>query len=166
MTSSERDTVDDHLRWTLHHRGVETPCPTCRGLGVATYSSTATWRGGMGGARMTRDVCDTCWGSGDAHDHWTDLRKLRAEEDHRVLLRASTLFKDRLGVEFRSLLPALDALAAEMDAFSRQRRPRPQGFDTVTRCLALLLRDLVGAKRIDLAAEAERAARRAAIEKR
>jgi hypothetical protein len=160
MTSSERDIADDHLRWALHHRGVETPCDRCRGLGVVTYASTSTWRGGMGGASMTRDVCDVCWGSGDAHDHWTDLRKLRAEEDHRVHARAGELFKTRLGVELRSLLPALDALAAELDAFSRQRRPRPQGFDTVTRCLAHLLRDLVGAKRIDLAAEAERAARR------
>lgn len=27
---------------------------------------------------FTKDVCDRCWGSGDKHEPWTDIRKLEA----------------------------------------------------------------------------------------
>jgi hypothetical protein len=104
----------------------------------------------MGGAAMTRDVCDRCWGSGDEHSHWTDLRKLRREEDHRVALAAGVLFEQRCGVWLRSLLPAIDELCLELDRFERQRRKRSPGFDTVTRCLAKLLRELAAAKRAEV----------------
>lgn len=57
-------------------RGVITPCKHCVGLGVQTYGSTATWRGGVGGAAMTVGVCDKCWGSGDADRPWQSWRKL------------------------------------------------------------------------------------------
>lgn len=57
-------------------RGVQTPCPGCSGLGVKLYGSTATWRGGIGGAAMTNDVCDECWGSGDAERPWPSHRLL------------------------------------------------------------------------------------------
>ena len=49
-------------------------CTKCNGSGVYMYSSTATWRGGIGGAAMTNAVCDVCWGSGDSGRPWTDLR--------------------------------------------------------------------------------------------
>lgn len=59
-------------------RSVETPCDRCSGLGVKTYGSTATWKGGVGGQMLTSDVCDSCWGSGDSRKPWTDLRKVRS----------------------------------------------------------------------------------------
>ncbi|VVB53302.1 Uncharacterised protein [uncultured archaeon] len=58
-------------------KDIDVLCPKCQGWGSKTYSSTATWRGGIGGQVMTTDVCDKCWGSGDATKPWTDLRKLR-----------------------------------------------------------------------------------------
>lgn len=52
----------------------DTPCPKCRGLGVRAYGTTATWRGGIGGAAITSDVCDACWGSGSADRPWRSWR--------------------------------------------------------------------------------------------
>lgn len=137
--------MNEHLAWWIQRRRIETPCSRCEGLGQWTYGSTATWKGGMGGAMMTADVCDLCWGSGDKSRPWTDLRRLRNEETARVHERAGELFAHRCGVEMRTLHPALDALVVELRAFARQRRPRPTGFDTVTTCLANLLTDLVKA---------------------
>lgn len=63
----------------LAWRGVEEPCPMCHGSGARLYSSTATWRGGLGGAALRTDVCDTCWGTGDAQRKGVDLRADRRE---------------------------------------------------------------------------------------
>ena len=134
---------EEALKWFLRHRGVETPCSHCNGLGSRTYGSTATWRGGMGGAAMTKDVCDHCWGSGDENDHWTDLRRLKNEQDVRVHQLAGELLAHRCGIGLNILKPALLELCNELDKFERQRRPRPDGFDTVSRCLAGVLRDLI-----------------------
>ena len=142
--------VDEHHKWMLHARGIETPCSYCRGFGTMTYGSTATWHGGMGGASMTKDVCYNCWGSGDENDHWTDLRKLRNEENARVAAKALVLLEQRCGVWLRSLLPAIDELCLELDKFERQRRKRPSGFDTVARCLASVLREMVAAMRAEI----------------
>lgn len=58
------------------HRNVSAACVSCQGLGVRVYGSTSTWRGGVGGSTITTDVCDHCWGSGDAHRHWQSWRQL------------------------------------------------------------------------------------------
>ncbi len=139
-------TSDDAFRLLCRIRDIETPCEVCHGFGARMYGSTSTWRGGMGGASMTTDVCDKCWGSGDATKPWTDLRKLRNEETTRVHQRAADLFAHRCGVEFKSLAPALQELVGELHKFERQRRPRPRDFDLVTRCLANLLDDLLKAQ--------------------
>lgn len=77
--------MGDELRAEfLAWRGVDDPCLVCRGDGQHWYGSTATWRGGMGGAAMTKDVCDTCWGTGDRYRTGVDLRRLRDEESARV----------------------------------------------------------------------------------
>jgi hypothetical protein len=57
----------------------DTPCSLCGGRGRRVYGSTSTWREGMGGAAMTADVCDRCWGSGDDSEPFGDLREWRAE---------------------------------------------------------------------------------------
>lgn len=59
-------------------RNVVDPCLGCDGLGVKTYGNTSTWRGGIGGSMMTTDVCNRCWGSGDAGRPWPDWRKTEA----------------------------------------------------------------------------------------
>jgi hypothetical protein len=47
-------------------RGLEEDvCSDCGGAGIKSYSSTATWHGGIGGQMITSAVCDKCWGSGN-----------------------------------------------------------------------------------------------------
>lgn len=53
-------------------------CPRCHGRGYRTYSSGATWRGGMGTTSASRDVCDQCWGSGLSETTGTNLRQVEA----------------------------------------------------------------------------------------
>jgi hypothetical protein len=83
------DQDDELLTRFLDWRGVETMCPTCTGAGSRTYSNTAQWRrGAIAGQMMTVGVCDTCWGSGDLHRPWVDLRRL--EEELRMLRKKVT----------------------------------------------------------------------------
>lgn len=69
-----RCTLDDLLAW----RGVDPAevCEECGGSGIKAYGSTATWRGGVGGQRLTADVCDQCWGSGNRFKPWPSHRRL------------------------------------------------------------------------------------------
>ena len=57
-------------------RNIEYMCTVCQGSGIKLYGSTSTWRGGIGGAAMTRDVCDQCWGSGNKYQPWVNLKEL------------------------------------------------------------------------------------------
>ncbi len=127
----------------LEMRGVHDPCKMCQGLGTIMYWSTSTWRGGMGGSSMTHDVCNACWGSGDAFSHGVDLRKLRGQEAHRVAVEAGRLLADRCVVSFSTMHPGILELCDELDKFGRGRKPRENGFYAATRCLAKMLRELV-----------------------
>ncbi len=49
-------------------------CEDCSGSGYKIYGDTSTWRGGIGGAAMTTDVCDKCWGSGSKRRPWPSHR--------------------------------------------------------------------------------------------
>lgn len=83
----------------LEYRGIEKPCENCRGIGRKAYPSTSTWRGGMGGSMITFDVCDKCWGSGDANEKWVDLRKLSNQPNpHDVRLLFDTLHSAHSGI--------------------------------------------------------------------
>lgn len=62
----------------LMGRGIQYICDGCGGKGTKSYSSTTTWRRGIGGQSLTQDVCDICWGSGDYYSPWLDLRKFDA----------------------------------------------------------------------------------------
>lgn len=75
---AERDEIRDrYYQDILDARGVKTACKKCNGLGVRMYGDSSTWhKGGMAGQVLTHDVCDVCWGSGDANRHGADLRKL------------------------------------------------------------------------------------------
>jgi len=55
----------------LDWRNIEDPCPICAGSGIRTYPNTATYhRASIAGQALTDDVCDRCWGSGDATHPW------------------------------------------------------------------------------------------------
>lgn len=59
--------------WDLRGIG-EYPCVTCTGTGVRSYSSSAGWRSGAAGQTVTTDVCNDCWGTGDALRLGVNLR--------------------------------------------------------------------------------------------
>lgn len=75
---ARRDRIyDDMLLWRGIDRELgEDPCKGCSGSGVRAYGSTSTWRGGIGGQMITSDICDKCWGSGNAGKPWFNLRRL------------------------------------------------------------------------------------------
>ena len=53
-------------------------CTKCRNSGLYSYPNTATYRDGPGvisGRAIRKDVCDVCWGSGDAEVPGVDLLK-------------------------------------------------------------------------------------------
>lgn len=130
------------LDQVLRIRGVEVACETCHGLGVRGYGSTATWRGGQGGARPQKDVCDACWGTGDAHRHGVNLRKMAEEERARVAEAALHLFADKAGIALETMRPAVHELAKELDALSRKSRvTRPPWFGMLCELMAKTLRE-------------------------
>jgi len=106
----------------LKAKGVYEPCPGCAGLGAYYYSSTATWRGGVGGQSFTMDICDKCWGSGNAHETWTDIRKLeerrRDWEKEQVLKYLGNYFM----VGFDRVRPYIKRLADLCEKESRRRK--------------------------------------------
>ena len=52
-------------------RGVRVPCSGCGGTGIQIYNDESTWQHVDGApARLTKDICEHCWGSGDAHIKW------------------------------------------------------------------------------------------------
>ena len=58
---------ESYLEW----RGIGSePCIRCDGSGYMVYGSTSTYWGGIGGAAMTRGVCNKCWGSGEKNFPW------------------------------------------------------------------------------------------------
>jgi len=68
--------MSDETTRRLAWRGVRSPCPKCTGAGRRGYPGGQTWRGGMGTTLVTWDVCDGCWGSGDADAPGVDLRAM------------------------------------------------------------------------------------------
>lgn len=96
-------------------------CVQCNGIGVKMYSSTATWRGGVGGAAMTRDVCDTCWGSGEKDKTWTNLRTIAQETERRVAERAVTVIADRAGANFATSRGSVEKIIEMLDQACRKR---------------------------------------------
>lgn len=82
------DRMEIVLGLLLDRVGVRTReelCLKCSGLGVCTYASTATWRGGIGGWALTQDVCDKCWGSGNPLRPWPSWRALNLKADSAII---------------------------------------------------------------------------------
>jgi hypothetical protein len=106
--------TDPSLQSMQDLRGVYDPCDSCQGTGVRSYSSTSTWRGGIGGQAFTNGPCDSCWGSGCKYRPWTDLRKLEQGMEAEVQRRAEEWFERKLGSkrfgeeEFGQLIEVLE----------------------------------------------------------
>jgi len=67
------------------HRLSGIACTPCHGCGVRTYTNTGTWRtkdreGMIVGHAFTKDVCDSCWGTGRTDVTGPDLRAIDQEE--------------------------------------------------------------------------------------
>ena len=115
-------------------RWVDQPCGRCGGDGQRSYSNTATWRGGIGGAAITSDVCDGCWGTGDAANPGADLRAWEASRQRDVEVMAGEFLASSLGVGLTVLVGAQLAIADHLDALCRKRKT-----DSSTEALARLL---------------------------
>lgn len=106
----------------LRMRGVETPCSACHGLGVRGYSNGSTWRGGMGCAAITHDVCDSCWGSGDAERPWLNLRNMEIEIDNRARRATEYKWRSLVGVGgMASVRENVEVIAAAVEKIARKR---------------------------------------------
>lgn len=103
-------------------RGVREPCTMCGGTGVRAYPSTSTWRGGIGGAAITWDVCDVCWGSGDAERKWVNLREQNQDVKQKVAARAEQLLARRAGCSAKTLRPELEQLVDVIEKQGRKRK--------------------------------------------
>ena len=51
-------------------------CSSCGGEGMKAYSSTVTWKKGIGGQSITEDVCDKCWGTGRSDITGLNLKEI------------------------------------------------------------------------------------------
>jgi len=69
------------------------PCDKCRGTGEMLYGSTSTYMGGIGGAAMTTDVCNKCWGTGLKNKTGVNLKELRLEMNKSFQLQKRGLLK-------------------------------------------------------------------------
>jgi hypothetical protein len=125
----------------LEWRGVEDPCEMCGGSGVVSYANTSTWRHGFGGQAITNGVCDSCWGSGDKHHPWENLRKLRDEEQQRIASAALELFARRVGSQVPSLKPAIQELCKVLDREARRRKPPAPYWEQVCSGLSKVLQE-------------------------
>jgi len=133
--------IDTFLDW----RGVEVPCETCKGKGVQYYPSTSTWRGGVGGARVTLDVCSTCWGTGDKHRKGVNLKELFEKEEQRIAEAAVNLLGNAVGAYLTTTRPAIQELITELERLAQGRKTRPANFnDIVTSLVATLRRAIQG----------------------
>lgn len=131
-------------RWR-HISDHENLCLKCTGSGRRMYGSTATWRGGMGGAKMTVDVCDECWGSGTPLRPGMDLRKHLDEVDISVAERALDLIGRSVGASMSSTHPAIRIIAETLEKLANKRGvPAAPHLPEVARGLAKTLRRALG----------------------
>jgi DnaJ-class molecular chaperone len=112
----------DMLQW----RSVEVPCQKCHGSGVSRYGSTSTWQGGAGGAEMTTDVCDQCWGTGDERRTGADLRELTATRSEWEDEQCLKYFANRTGATLGITRRHMSAIA---EILGRETRRRTTPFD-------------------------------------
>lgn len=120
-------------------RYLDKVCEACHGAGQRSYSSTATWRGGMGGQTTRSDVCDKCWGTGDELNPGYNIREAEATFRERVTEEAARTLADAMGAGISSMNAAHLFVADQLDAISRKRKA-PAFTDALCACLARELR--------------------------
>lgn len=127
-------------------RVCEVVCQGCQGAGDRVYGSTATWRGGIGGAAMTLGVCDVCWGSGDSAHPWENLRKLQKDKWEQVCRLARAYLEHGLGAGIGLFIPVQRELADHVEAIAKKRKT---SYDLRRLCalVAKTLRNLANAGR-------------------
>lgn len=136
------DEISSEHAWGLRWRGVEDPCLLCKGSGIVSYSSGATWRGGMGTTSVERDVCDRCWGTGDRYRSGTDLRKLRDEEASRVAKKAISLLAETAGAPHPGCMAAVFHISQALEKLADKRgAPAAPYLPEMARALAKTLRN-------------------------
>jgi hypothetical protein len=129
----------DELIYRTRHIKPEDQCPTCKGNGWHWYGSGDTYHGGMGTASCETDLCDKCWGSGDRHKTWTNVKALEDKWRDDLKKEAFTYIATRLGTQFDSTWPALRELASELKRLSRSRKTRPRWFIESCEALAKII---------------------------
>ena len=107
------DAANDLKAFCMQKAGIA--CSECGGSGQKLYSSTATWRGGMGGASMTHDVCDVCWGTGHKDQTGADLRAVRNELEGRKIKASRDWLYSRMGVGFTGQKERLLKVAEKLE---------------------------------------------------
>lgn len=128
----------ERLRALSHHlSGVA--CKACDGYGQRAYTSTALWRGGVGGQAMTGGVCDKCWGTGRTDETGPDLRSMEAAARAAVLVSVRKWLASYLGVGFRGEAERFGVVA---DKLKRARWPDMWTRHAADR-LASLVRELI-----------------------
>lgn len=128
-------------------RGIYDPCDRCQGMGVCGYSSTATWRGGVGGQAFTSDICSVCWGSGDKSRPWLDLRKLETKQQAWEESQVLEYLSRRLGCGL-SKIPERILQLADLCEKQANRRKLPEGehafwWNSEWHMLAQILKSLI-----------------------
>jgi hypothetical protein len=126
VTRTMRPTDEGAFREMLRWRGIETECHVCHGTGSKLYGSTSTWRGGVGGCSMTWGVCDHCWGSGDEHEKWANLRSLESKRADWENEQCLSYFARKTGASLSTVRRYLTAVA---DILEREERRRKTPFD-------------------------------------
>ena len=112
--------------WMLEQRGVETPCQKCKGTGIISYPSTATWRGGWGGSSITKDTCDKCWGTGDKDNHGSNLRDLIDFKENWKKEQVFYFLSAYLGITIETIRNRFLQLS-ELAEKQSQKRKLPEG---------------------------------------
>lgn len=135
-TSTERE---EQLKQFLKWRYVEVPCPKCRGAGRRMYGHGSTWRGGVGTCSFEPDICDECWGSGEAGNPGLNLRTYEAETREAVQVRALSLLAENAGAFGSPPFAATREIAAELRKLARGRKARSWFFHEFCESLAKTL---------------------------
>lgn len=112
-------------------------CDTCGGSGYLTYGSTATF---WGGQAMITDVCDRCWGSGDADEPWPNRKKIAS------MAQTLTAYRMALAEALHQLEDPETDTAASYERFVQRgwhlaqavRHEHPQSAGYVPTCLRCL----------------------------
>lgn len=118
--------TEEWYRWALEWRCVDEPCKACGGAGNRAYGSTATWRGGIGGQAITSDVCDSCWGTGDAHRKGADLRVLMRQQMAWDADQCAQWLARQSGIGLGLFKESAAHIVAALRKESRRRKP-PDG---------------------------------------